>query len=337
MNTFTQPLSTTILHIRSKDAEQISELNSAFTVNLIQPLNSASNQEIHISLISAELPNSMYNISESIRNNTFVYTLPNQSPTVFVFPTQNYTIAELLRVLNTINSSLSFTHNKFTNKITISNTLGEDILLNFTQSKCRKVLGFRSLDLACGDTSVQSQGMADLATIHSIFVKSNLAAGNVLSTRAGNSTTLQKISIDVDTYGIIYLNTSDYITVNITQKNVIDHISFRLTDQNDNLLDFNDINFEFTLMFQTYPIRVQPSLRRTLEQEDPEPPLPPLGLLGNTFQTIDPVIQNVDVKRPVKISGNVRVEPTEPPNEPQPSLSHVAERTVLDHIIDNLE
>ena len=330
MHSFTQPMSTTILHIRSKDADQLSELNSAFTVNLIQPVISASDQEVHISLISAELPNSMYNISDSVGNNKFVYTLPNQSPTVFVFPTQNYTIAELLRVLNTILSGLVFTHDKFTNKVTITNTLGEDILLNFTQSTCRKVLGFRPLDLPCGDTSVQSQGMADLATIHSIFVKSDIATGNVLSTRAGNSTTLQKISIDVDTYGIIYLNTSDYITVNITQKNVIDHISFRLTDQNDNLLDFNDINFEFTLMFQTYPIRFQPSLRRTLDPENPtENPD------ENTFQTLDPIIQNVDVKRPVKISDNARVESTELSTEP--SLINVAERTVLDHIIDNLE
>jgi len=234
----------------------------------------------------------MYNISQAVGNNTFVYTLPNQSPIVFVFPTQNYTIAELLRVLNTILAGLSFTHDKFTNKVTITNTLGISIVLNFTQSTCRKVLGFRPLDLTL-DTSVQSQGMADLATIHSIFVKSDIATGNVLSTRAGNSTTLQKISIDVDTYGIIYLNTSDYITVNITQKNVIDHISFRLTDQNDNLLDFNDINFEFTLMFQIYPIRLQPSLRRTLDPEEIrridtyEPP-------GR--QTIDPIIQNIDVK-----------------------------------------
>ena len=330
MNSFTQPLSTTILHIRSKDADILSELNSAFTVNLIQPVISASDQEIHISLISAELPNSMYNISQAVGNNTFVYTLPNQSPTVFVFPTQNYTIAELLRVLNTILSGLVFTHDKFTNKVTITNTLGISILLNFTQSTCRKVLGFRPLDLTL-DTSVQSQGMADLATIHSIFVKSDIATGNVLSTRAGNSTTLQKISIDVDTYGIIYLNTSDYITVNITQKNVIDHISFRLTDQNDNLLDFNDINFEFTLMFQIYPIRLQPSLRRTLDPEEINKTEPP----GR--QALDPIIQNIDVNRPVKISDNARVEPTEPPESNGPRLINVAERTVLDHIIDNLE
>ena len=180
MNAFTQPLSTTILHIRSKDADQLSELNAAFTVNLIQPVISASDQEVHISLISAELPNSMYNISDSVGNNKFVYTLPNQSPTVFVFPTQNYTIAELLRVLNTILSGLVFTHDKFTNKVTITNTLGIPITLNFTQSTCRKVLGFRPLDLTL-DTSVQSQGMSDLATIHSIFVKSDIATGNVLS------------------------------------------------------------------------------------------------------------------------------------------------------------
>ena len=88
-------------------------------------------------------------------------------------------------------------------------------------------------------------------------------------------------------------------------------------------------------MFQIYPIRLQPSLRRTLDPEEIDPSENPSD--ENTFQTLDPIIQNIDVKRPVKISDNVRVEPTEPPESNGPRLINVAERTVLDHIIDNLE
>ena len=50
---------------------------------------------------------------------------------------------------------------------------------------------------------------------------------------------------------------------------------------------------------------------------------------------------NNHVKRPVKNSDNARVEPSSDPSEPPesdgPRLINVAERTVLDHIIDNLE
>ena len=85
------------------------------------------------------------------------------------------------------------------------------------------------------------------------MVHSSLSQANVLSTRSGNSTILQKISIDVNSYSIIYLNQDDFRTTNISFQPVVDKITFKLTDQNNNLLNLNGINYEMSMIFNIYP------------------------------------------------------------------------------------
>jgi hypothetical protein len=248
MLTVRQPIRTTILHIRSKDADQISAgLNTNFTVQLVSAIECGQDEEIHAQLISAEIPNSCYNVSSAVNNNTIVYDT-NQT---FTFPAKNYDPKELLRVMNDdATFPFTVTRDKYTNKLTFTNNTPVSHTINWTISLARKLLGYGEAadeTVAAGATTT-SPGMLDLATIHSFFIKSDLASGNVLSTRAGNSTTLQKISVDVNGFGVVYANQQDYRTVSVLQKPSVSFITFRLTDQNDNLLDLNDINFEFSIL-----------------------------------------------------------------------------------------
>ena len=98
-----------------------------------------------------------------------------------------------------------------------------------------------------------SDHVANLATVHSIFIKSSLSSANVLSTRAGNSTTLQKVSVDVNSLGMIYMTQSDFRQISVISQPVIDHVTFQITDQNDNLLQLNNCNFEFSILFEIFP------------------------------------------------------------------------------------
>lgn len=323
MNTVIKPIRTTILHIRSKDAKLIGNLNSNFSVDLVSSIDSNENEEIHAQLISAEIPYSCYNISSAVNNNTIIYDT-NQT---FTFPSQNYDVKELLRIINE-NPTFPFevAHNKYTNKLTFTNNTPDSHTINWTSSLANKLLGYGLADdetIASSGTTT-SLGMLDLATIHSIFIKSDLAAGNVISTRAGNSTTLQKISIDINSYGIVYLNTSDYRTISILQKPSISHITFSLTDQNNNLLDLNQINYEFSIQFMVYP-KNRPSERRALFEErqprqqmivQPSPPKPEVA--GNEIAEI---VESADDTHPV---------------EGKTDIEKVAEKTILDHIIDGL-
>ena len=264
MNSILKPKRITIVHIRSKDANQKNaNLNTEFSINLVSPVECGQQEEIHAQVISHTL--------------------------------------------------------------------------NWTLSNAKKVLGFGvSTDavVGAGATSI-STGMADLATIHAIMIKSDLAAGNVLSTRAGNSTTLQKISIDVNTFGIVYLNQQDFRTVSVLQKPVIDSINFRLTDQNDNLLDLNDINYEFSIQFMIFdkqgigrrrlieeqvavsaPINIpRPQARQTLLSGTPNP---------------SPMVQGNDVFIMEEEADDTH------PVEGKTQIENIGERTILDALIDNI-
>ena len=328
--TVLKPLRTTILHIRSKDATQITTgLNSNFNVNLISAIECNEDEEIHAQLISAEIPNSMYNISSAVNNNTIVYDT-NQ---VFTFPEQNYDVKELLRVINADASfPFSVTHNKYTNKLTFTNETLASHIINWTSSLANKLLGYgeASDETVVSGGTTSSLGMLDLATIHSIFIKSDLSSANVISTRAGNSTTLQKISIDINSYGIVYLNQQDFRTVSILQKPNISSITFQLTDQNNNLLDFNDINYEFSIQFMIFA-KTRREGRRALFETRPRP------------QEINQPNQPQMIVQPEPkptVAGNDVAQITDAddtfPVEGKTQLEKQAEKTILDHIIDRL-
>lgn len=338
MNGIVRPKRTTIVHIRSKDALQLeTSLNTNFRVQLVSAIECSNTEEIHAQLISAEIPNSAYNVSSQVENDTIVY----DDTVNFTFPNKNYDVDEIVSVINDDNTfPFSVSYDEYTNRLTFTNTDTVAHTLNWTLSNARKLLGFGLSD----DTEVASlatttsSGMVDLATIHSVMIKSDLAAGNVLSTRAGNSTTLQKISIDVNTYGIIYLNQQDYRTVSVLQKPVVDSITFQLTDQNNNLLDLNDINFEFSIQFMIFD-RQGVGRRRAIEEQTPSRS-PPIDI-PNRQPNRQPVLTGVPDPQPL-VQGNdlfmmeedMKEADDTHPVEGKTQIEKVAEKTILDHIID---
>ncbi len=328
-----KPKRTTIVHIRSKDATQnTTDLNTSFNINLVSPVNCGQEEEIHAQVISAEIPNSAYNVSSQVENNKIIY----DDSSTFTFPSKNYDIDEIVRVINADGTfPFTVTFDSFTGKLTFTNGDSSSHILNWTSSSAKKVLGFGlspDVTVAPAGTSI-STGMVDLASIHAIMIKSDLAAGNVLSTRAGNSTTLQKISIDVNTFGIVYLNQADFRTVSVLQKPVIDAINFRLTDQNDNLLDFNDINYEFSIQFMIFDR--QRLGRRNLIEEQIAIPRPVREQKRQTILTgtpnPSPMVQGNDTF----IIDDEEADDTHPVVG-KTQLEAVGERTVLDALIDNI-
>ena len=66
-----QPINSIVLHIRSKDAEQITPgFNTHFRVALKDPIHVEPTEEVHVFMSSAEIPYSFYPISGELNNNT---------------------------------------------------------------------------------------------------------------------------------------------------------------------------------------------------------------------------------------------------------------------------
>ena len=236
-----QPKRSTILHIRSKDATQLTTgYNTNFDINLTNAIIINENEEIHISIMSAEIPYSFYNVSTELENNKLVYDDTN----TLTFTSQDYDIDELVEFFeaNTAFKAIfTTTYNTQTNKISFKNTTGVTHKINLSLSNVNKEIGFSESDtdrtITAGST-LTSDFVCNLATVHSIFIKSSLSTANVLSTRAGNSTTLQKISVDTNSLGIIYMNSGDFrqVTVSQVKQGLKEIITLIINNQSRNII-----------------------------------------------------------------------------------------------------
>ncbi len=251
-----QPKRSIILHIRSKDATQLTTgYNTNFNVNLTNAISISETEEVHISIMSAEMPYSFYNVSTELENNKLIY----DDTQTLTFTSQDYDIDDLVAFFEAdtaFKAIFDTTYNTQTNKISFKNKTGATHKINLSLSNVNKEIGFSEIDTdrtITASSTLTSDYVCNLATVHSIFIKSSLSTANVLSTRAGNSTTLQKISVDTNSLGIIYMNQSDFRQVTISQVPVIDHITFSITDQNNRLLQLNNVNYEFSILFEVYP------------------------------------------------------------------------------------
>ena len=325
-NLLIQPINSIVLHVRSKDANQnTSGFNTNFGVNLINPINIMRDQEAHISIMSVELPYSFYNISADLKNNTLVYDTSN----TLTFTSQDYSVYDLRDFLNAdtgFSAIFTTTYDRQKNKLIFTNKTGTSHIINLSSSLINKVIGFdeETTDRTiAGGASLESDFVCNLATVHSILIKSSMGQANVLSTRAGNSTTLQKISVDVNSNGIIYMNQQDFRQVSISQSNVIDQINFEITDQNNNLLQLQNVNFEFSVLFEIYPRYIRQELRNNKKQIT-------LGQTQNQLNTISS--QNQFINRPEEA---VEVDDTHP-IENTSEIKHKTNRIILDQLIDQV-
>lgn len=259
MSEIVQPIRSFILHIRSKDSEfSPNDLNSHLLVDLKERISiDKRSEEIHMVVESAELPYSFYNVSSNVENDKVLFN----GSTSYIIPNKNYTSTELAKVLTNDDAfPCSVTYNKFTMKFTFTNQAVGTTTLNWSGSTANKLLGFGFGDeipdtvLVGSGASAESSNVIDLASVHSVFVKSNTSGSNVFSTRKGFSQIIQKISVDQNSGYIIYLNQNDHRQSTVLY-NDIDFLDLRLTDQNDNLINFNGVNFEIGISFYIYPLQ----------------------------------------------------------------------------------
>lgn len=346
-----RPLTSNVIHIRSKDADILTDgYNSHFRVDLTNPILINKGHEGHIVVSSAEIPYSFYLVSDDVKNNKIIYN--DGTEKTYTIPSKNYDIDELITTL-TDDASFPFTatFNRPTMKITLANSSGGSITINWsnTGTNAEKLLGFSATadDVVANGASTTSDFVVNLCSVHSIFIKSNIATGNVQSTRAGNSSILQKVSIDVNGFNMIYLNQDDFRTTTVTQTPVIDYIEFRVTDQNDNLIQFNNVNFELSFIINTYKIftekgenasyignrRADRKLRNDNETR-------PLRTPNQIIQTPAALLPNRD--RFTKINPPLDPPPSEGidsthPVENKSEIEAKAEYTILDNLLESMK
>jgi len=265
-----------LIHLRTEDCLKLNGTLNSYFQFILKPSIAVSDTQnmLSIKLSTAEIPYSFYTVNQY--NNTF-NIVENGVPRAIIITKGSYDIFEFRDlILALLGGSFTVTVSINTGKMNIINASLTTVGLSFT-SDAFKLLGFSNQTYsASGSVGLTSPNIMSLFSITGIYLKSNLSGFNIYNSRLNNnlSSILQLVQIEADPFNMInYRSTNDAFITKLNDKN-IDQLTFRITDAEDNLIDFNGIDFEFTLkVFEIKKQRVEIKEQQLLPQFEPYQPL----------------------------------------------------------------
>jgi hypothetical protein len=306
-------------NIRSKECQQLSN-NADLVVSLPFSIDILDNEWLQIEVISAEIPLSFYNISSALQNNTFNYTKTPSGTISLIIPDGNYTVDSLMSTINGLQNDFTMSYSDVFNKflITLISPITNMTFTYSTTNYSQQLYGIITSQIIT-TTPAFFNGVVNLASVHSILVRSSLNSGNSASTSQSNNDIIQKISLDVNYGGMIILNQNSVIRKNIIKSGSISQFYLKLTEQNQKIIELNSCNWEMSLLFTKIKHDLNIVSPEQLErrksnyiQEQPTQPIPPP--ITNNYQ---PVSSYSSVIEPVQEPSEqpMKTEINEPPSQ----------------------
>lgn len=218
-----------------------------------------------ISIISAQIPVSFYNINEY--NNVFSFKIDVLGAFVYNIPNGNYNANSLCTLLNTffadvqLNPNVTANINKTTGKIQFKYLNPTDdptlSLLFRKESTCQEIFGFglgvdysgTQIYVAGGNSYVELNGIYPMNLLGPkvLSIKSpSLNTTNFSSIYKGANTLLATIPVDAPLFGQIdYHNYADLKTT--FSNTELNNLEIQIFDEKNNLIDFNGTNWSITV------------------------------------------------------------------------------------------
>ena len=248
-------------------------LNSYFQYVLTENIEVPLNQRALVSLQSATIPYSFYNIRTDV-NDTLIYEIKDNTAgtttgsITITLLNGNYTAYSLAEEIKSkINESASVglityefamdydsDKNKYLYSIdnkTNSNVLEVNFFFANSIKSCNVEMGFQPLNhrfLSTTETNKRfSQNVIDInGSIHGVYVRSNLVSKGTLDSQNGTlSNILARLPINVQSGGIIFGDSNHHKS--IVDLKYINTITIRLTDERNRILDLNGLHFQVAI------------------------------------------------------------------------------------------
>lgn len=212
-------------------------------------LNGTFREEFdEMALVGFVATNTFYNVSSS--NNTLQFqernlgvVYPIKTATV---PVGNYTLTNLITALQTamnsqsaLSATFTITSSALTGKLTINISVGEFKIVA-TQNSLNLMLGFSRTTDTAFQQNVLAPRIYNLSRYGFFNLQCSLTRGDVYNTITGNrQNILASIPISQSNFGDIYSFRPPVLNWINTSSPVIDQITLRLTDDENNLIDLN--------------------------------------------------------------------------------------------------
>lgn len=205
-------------------------------------------KQVSFQLIDAQIPVSFYNINYT--NNVLNYQISSLNYTITI-DVGNYNFNSLA-----INMKAQFLLNGHTFLITINKQNGIITFATtttnfvFTTSSMFSILGFPLQNQTSTSFSLTATYPLNLLGITKIKISSLLFnTYNVDSASNGLSNLISTVPIDQPAFGLISYENKSNAKYKL-RTDAVDEIDLQLTDQNDNLVNFNNIDWTMTILLE---------------------------------------------------------------------------------------
>tara|TARA_Y100001937_G_C7134636_1_gene339290 strand:- start:5043 stop:5972 length:930 start_codon:yes stop_codon:yes gene_type:complete len=173
-----------LICIRSRDLDNTNSLGNSGRLVLQQPIEANPNEKLYVCVLSATFPNSWYNLSLHLSNNTISFKETGDSEfKLITIEDGTYNIDELMNKIKTLldanstnSCSYTLTYDEIKNQVNITHdkTATKTTLIDFTTSTtCRRMLGFTSsiqtIDASEGVFSDRAVDITD--TFNSLYIR----------------------------------------------------------------------------------------------------------------------------------------------------------------------
>ena len=252
------------ISIRSRDLTLTSQqdYNNSGRFNLFENIIAEEDEVLGVSLVSATIPNSFYNLSNNNQNNKIKFKETGDTSFItLTIPSGSYDILELSSQIKTLleaNSTNSltytFTYDEINNTLTIknSNPTVKNTTFDFTiENSCRRFLGFKSQEIKINSTNgITSDRAVDITdTRNSIYIRlPNLSNSKVLESSSGKfSNIIAQIPVALSRNTFFIFEPPVEFICELTQKQ-INSIDINITYQNETeAVNFENADWEINL------------------------------------------------------------------------------------------
>jgi hypothetical protein len=206
-------------------------------------------KKVQFQLLDACIPVSFYNINYT--NNILIYQISSINYTIAA-QVGNYNFNSLAVELTSkflLNGhTFTVSINKLNGIIKFTSTV--NFILISSGSTMFNILGLIISNHASSSFIINCDYPLNLLGITKIKISSiNLNSYNLDSSNNGNSNLIACIPVDQPSFGLIIYENKSFNKFTL-RGDVVDEIDIQLTDQNDNLINFNNIDFQLTLLLE---------------------------------------------------------------------------------------
>lgn len=232
--------SKTATKYNNNDKSFLSDLS--FTIpNLISMIQDVN--DVYISVEHCEIPNSFYLINEY--NNILAV-----NGSIYFIPYGNYNRNTLVTAItNLLGSNYSMTYDKSTFKFTMTNSVSE-FSISSTSSSCRTILGLSDTGILYSvNKTLAFPFPMNVTPLPRLEIKCPNIGLNNYQSSDGSCDVLLSLQNNSEFGQMITYDNSSNMSFYMTDVSQLNELTFKITDDSGQLINFNNIHWYITIRF----------------------------------------------------------------------------------------